>query len=283
MNCTESALVFDCRGDSLVGIIATPEQPTGSTGVVIVVGGPQYRAGSHRQFVHLSRALAAAGIPCLRFDYRGMGDSTGAARDFTAIDDDIRAAVDTLQARTPGVTRVVLWGLCDGASAAGFHAAADPRISGLVLLNPWVHTEEAEARVYLKNYYLRRVVSGAFWRKVLQGEFDMGRGLRGFWQMVRKVLPGARASSGDVPGADLPLPERLFQSLAHRPVKTLIVLSERDFVANEFEGLIREDTKWRRLMDATDVLRVPGADHTFSDPAHADQINRATVAWVRSL
>lgn len=54
-------------------------------GLLMVVGGPQYRVGSHRQFVLLARDLAAAGIPVFPFDYRGMGDSTGQARDFEGI------------------------------------------------------------------------------------------------------------------------------------------------------------------------------------------------------
>jgi alpha/beta superfamily hydrolase len=49
--------------------------------VLVIVGGPQYRAGSHRQFTLLARSLAEQGFAVLRFDYRGMGDSTGAMRD----------------------------------------------------------------------------------------------------------------------------------------------------------------------------------------------------------
>ncbi|KAB8057318.1 hydrolase 1, exosortase A system-associated, partial [Janthinobacterium violaceinigrum] len=58
----------------LVGILSLPAAP-GPRGVLIVTGGPQYRVGSHRQFVLLARALAAQGVPVLRFDLRGMGDS----------------------------------------------------------------------------------------------------------------------------------------------------------------------------------------------------------------
>ena len=71
----EVGLLFNCAGETLVGVLARPpsSQLQGSLGVVIIVGGPQYRAGSHRQFVSLARALAAAGHAVLRFDYRGMG------------------------------------------------------------------------------------------------------------------------------------------------------------------------------------------------------------------
>jgi len=62
--------------------------------VLIIVGGPQYRVGSHRQFVLLARHLAAQGIPVMRFDVRGMGDSKGKPRNFGQLDDDLRAATD---------------------------------------------------------------------------------------------------------------------------------------------------------------------------------------------
>ena len=77
MNGTEQALSVECRGESLLGVLHLPITPR-DLGVIVVVGGPQYRAGSHRQFVLLARALADAGHAVLRLDVRGMGDSTGA-------------------------------------------------------------------------------------------------------------------------------------------------------------------------------------------------------------
>jgi len=132
-------------------------------GVVIVVGGPQIRAGSHRQFVLLARRWAAAGVPVLRFDCRGKGDSGGEFIDFEHLDDDIAAAVDALVARRPAVREVILWGLCDGASAILMYAHRDPRVAGVAIVNPWVRTEDGIARAYLKHYYARKLVQAAFW------------------------------------------------------------------------------------------------------------------------
>ena len=84
MKYTEETTVFACAGEPQVGIMAVPETPE-QIAVVVIVGGPQYRVGSHRQFLLLSRALASAGFAVLRFDYRGMGDSPGKLRDFQAV------------------------------------------------------------------------------------------------------------------------------------------------------------------------------------------------------
>jgi len=109
---------FSCEGDLLSGILHSGAADA-RTGVVIVVGGPQTRIGSHRQFLLLANALAAAGHPCLRFDYRGMGDSEGEPRDFEAVDADIRAAVDAFR----GEVLLVLSGR--DLTAAEFRAAAE--------------------------------------------------------------------------------------------------------------------------------------------------------------
>ena len=160
MAVNEDPLIFECTADSLVGILSRVGE-TAPRGVLIVVGGPQYRAGSHRQFTLLARHLAHEAIPVLRFDYRGMGDSTGDIRSFEHISEDIRCAIDRFFAEVPGLRDVAIWGLCDAASAALFYACGDPRVSGLVLANPWVRTPEGEAKTYLKHYYRQRLLSAA--------------------------------------------------------------------------------------------------------------------------
>src|SRR4051794_21287485 len=114
MNYREIPFFFSCEGESLLAVAAVPDRPA-PAGVLIVIGGPQYRAGSHRQFVHLARHLASRGIVCMRFDVRGMGDSTGEMQSFEDIQPDIAAAVDVFCSEQK-LERVVLWGLCDGAT-----------------------------------------------------------------------------------------------------------------------------------------------------------------------
>jgi exosortase A-associated hydrolase 1 len=187
----EKALVFSCGGEWLVGVATLPIQP-GPRGVLVVVGGPQYRAGSHRQFTLLARALAEQGIPVMRFDYRGMGDSGGAPRSFEDIETDLRCALDQFMDCVPGMREVVLWGLCDGASAAAMYAAGDPRVAGLVLLNPWVRTEEGLAKATLKHYYRQRLFEPALWKKFLRGRFDLRAAVGSLReQLARATRPAA--------------------------------------------------------------------------------------------
>ena len=80
----EKALTFTVNHNQSLAIEHCTSNPT-TTGVLLIVGGPQYRVGSHRQFVQLARSLAQLDIPVLRFDYSGMGDSAGDKKSFEQI------------------------------------------------------------------------------------------------------------------------------------------------------------------------------------------------------
>src|SRR5688572_8417307 len=159
----EHAFTFSCENAALVGILHQTRMPA-KRGILMVVGGPQYRVGSHRQFVLLARSLAANGIPVMRFDHRGIGDSDDPYLGFEALEHDLSAAIDAFRASHPSLKEIVLFGLCDAASAILLYAYRDPRIVGLVLLNPWVRTAESEARTYLRHYYGQRLLAPDFWQ-----------------------------------------------------------------------------------------------------------------------
>jgi exosortase A-associated hydrolase 1 len=283
MTYSEDAFVFECHGHKLVAIVTQPSQCTSNTGLLVVVGGPQYRVGSHRQFVELSRVLAENGVHCMRFDCRGMGDAEGDTRNFTEIHDDIAAAVDAFLERCPGLTNIVLWGLCDGATAAAFYAPTDERISGLILLNPWVHTEQVKAKTYLRHYYVPRIFSAAFWRKLLQGEFDPRPAARGALRIIKSAITRNENHDGSQEGNSSSLSKQLHDSLTHLGAETLILLSGKDLVAQEFETLIDSDDGWSRITKVVSIERFPRADHTFSNPEYARQAIEKTTNWVSRL
>lgn len=281
MSYSERAVSFACEGEQLIGILSRPAAPT-DLGVIIVVGGPQYRVGSHRQFVLLARFLANTGITVFRFDYRGMGDSGGDFRDFTAVDSDLRAAVDALQQSAPGLKRFVLWGLCDAASAAIFYAPSDRRINGLVLANPWVRTEAGEAQAYLSHYYRSRVVDARFWKKIFSRQFDFVRSISSFAGTIKKAIIKETPKGGTTEPS---LREKMYASWTRFSGNILVLISGEDLTAKEFTNMIESTPRWRALLESPRVMthRLPLSDHTFSREEWRHEIATVTSKWIKSL
>jgi hypothetical protein len=124
----------------LGGIITEPEGPRRRALCVLVNAGLVPKSGPYRLYVELARRLARDGIVTLRFDLGGIGDSRPDAsgqplKERTSLE--IRAAIDELRGRYPDVREVIVGGVCSGAEDAFRHAEADPRVTGVLMIDPF--------------------------------------------------------------------------------------------------------------------------------------------------
>ena len=281
----EEVVTFDCAESRLWGILTRPsaDAVASDVAVLVVVGGPQYRVGSHRQFVLLARALASAGFPVLRFDSTGMGDSEGSVRHFDSTGPDLRAALDTLSRACPESSRIVVWGLCDGASAAFMFATDDRRVVGIVAANPWARSDGSLAVARVKHYYAARLLHREFWRKLLRGGLHWGASLRSLTNNLRAAYINHRA------GATAP-DRGTFQAAMARGLtgfhgRVLLIVSGNDLTAREFLEHARSSSPWKGLLDHPKVSRLDlaEADHTFSHRSWLHIVEVETVAWLNRL
>jgi exosortase A-associated hydrolase 1 len=252
--------------------------------MLIVVGGPQCRVGSHRQFVHLARLGASVGVPTLRFDCRGMGDSEGEPRTFEEMDDDIASAIGALCGHVPEVRHVVLCALCDGASAVLQYLqrrGPDPRVAGLILMNPWTRTTAGEAETRVRHYYRERLLSADFWRKLLTGGVARGA-LAEAWGAVRTTLTGRRrrAAAAEAPMHFL---DRMAEGCLTFDGRLLLMTSGRDYTAKEFLLTCARDTRWQQVLarPSTRHVELPAADHTISSSADERELHRHCAQWLQ--
>ena len=88
--------------------------------------------------------LAQAGYRCALVDLRGHGASTGAHISFGAFEArDLSQVLDDLERRGWDVSRVGVFGVSYGASVGLVTAGQDPRIAGVVALQPFASAERA--------------------------------------------------------------------------------------------------------------------------------------------
>jgi exosortase A-associated hydrolase 1/exosortase A-associated hydrolase 2 len=284
----ECPVAFACAQTELAGVLhkGTPEATVGV--VVVVAGGPQYRAGAHRQFVALARMLASHGYPVLRFDLRGMGDSGGSYVGYHHSRPDIRAAVDALQALVPSVRQVMLFGECESASGILFYAYQDSRVHKVALANPWVRTEEGRAEVMLKHYYRDRLLSRQFWGDMARGKLRVGRAAASFVNLVLTVLRGRKALRAGVSvaaedGLDgLPLVAKTAEGLRRFQGRAILLMSGKDYIAREFDEVTKSSKAWAGLLSGPRIRRadIEGADHTFSRTEWKAEVHQVLRDWL---
>lgn len=282
MTFTECVKSAPCEGETIACVLALPQIPA-DVGVVVIVGGPQYRVGSHRQFVLLARHLAAHGIATLRFDCRGMGDSSGCQRSFEDISAEVECAITTLMEAVPTVRRVALWGLCDGASAALLYLddRVDARVNGLCLVNPWVRSAASLARTHIEHHYWRRLHEPAFWARVVTGRVGL-RALASLWRNVTLTLGPRRAVVAD---RQRPFQQRMADAWRRFPGPILLLMSENDYTADEFRGALDTDPIWQGASAHARLEQhaILGADHTMSATATRQSVEQLTLSWLLCL
>lgn len=238
---------FDCAGETLA---ATVDTAASETGLLIVSGGNEVRAGAHRGMAWLSQRLAAAGYPVFRYDRRGIGDSTGVNGGFESSGPDITAAAEAFREAT-GVSRIVAFGNCDAATAlALFHGPAG--IDALVLANPWTIEASADAPADLPppaairaRYAAKLKDPRELWR-LLTGGLNIGKVLRGL-KRSRQTAPRGLA-------------DRLGAALAAAEVPVTVLIARGDNTAVAF----------RAALPGVPVVDWDTESHSFAAPNDAD-------------
>lgn len=96
---------------------------------------PLYGGTMHNKVVYrTAKALEAAGFATLRFNFRGVSDSTGSHDGGRGASDDARVALDYLLARQPAARQVVIAGFSFGATVTLRFGCAETRAHSLIAI-----------------------------------------------------------------------------------------------------------------------------------------------------
>ena len=249
-------LTLACSDETLV---ATLDEAPSTTGLLIVSGGNEVRAGAHRGMALLAARLAAGGVPVFRFDRRGVGDSSGKNDGYLSSAPDIAGAVAMFRAEAPQMERIVGFGNCDAATALALFGQA-AGVDRLVLANPWIVERAADdlpPAAAIRARYAERIRSPREWGRLLRGGVDFAKLINGLWAVVaRKPKPAlARRFASALASAD-----------------ATIILAERDATAIAYRDAARTIG-----LDLPTVT-IATASHSFARPGDAAALEIAIRA-----
>jgi len=127
----EEQVRFPAGNVVLEGLLSLPE-PAARTGVVVCHPHPLYGGEMHNNVVEaMALSLRRAGHATLRFNFRGVGGSSGAHGDGIAEIEDVKGAVSCLLERQAFET-VIVAGYSFGAMVGLRAGADDPRVATLI-------------------------------------------------------------------------------------------------------------------------------------------------------
>lgn len=224
--------------------------------IIICHGFIGSRIGVDRLFVEAGRKFAAMGYAVLRFDYGGCGESSGnyGEQRFSDLIEQTVRAIDYAE-KLKGIDpdQIILIGHSLGAAVATHTAAIDKRINRLVLWSPVA-------------YPLRDIVG-------IVGE-----------KTYRKAKENERA---DYHGYLLTAP--FFESMADNfPLKDIRDFSDDLFVVHGSSDDVipskycfyYQKAALLRAKGTADKEIILGADHTYSNSRHREQLFSSTADWI---
>jgi pimeloyl-ACP methyl ester carboxylesterase len=123
-------------GEDLFGIWTNPTNREKGDALVLLTGGDIPSMSRNRMNVSIARRVAATGMHAFRFDWHGIGDSTGSLERIRLEEPMVEDLAEVIRAvRARGLSQVVLWGSCGGARAALAYAEQTPEVVGMILIS----------------------------------------------------------------------------------------------------------------------------------------------------
>ena len=244
-------------------------------GLLLFNAGVVHRVGAHRINVRLARRMARHGVPTLRFDLAGLGDSpratTGVGYREQAVAD-IRAAIDELSTRT-GLQRFALFGFCSGGVHAYDVAQADPRVACTVLFDTFMYRTTWS----LLNRYRLSIHEKGFWSTVGGWLGRLPKRLR--WRAGGNAAALEQGFAFEQPSAaDF---ARALAELHARGTKTAIVYSGGFRDMYNYEGQFADAFRGTGVAEFVPCVYDPQLDHNATSGAAQERLMARIEHWVR--
>ena len=226
---------------------------------IFIAGRPQTRVGPHGLFVYLANELAANGISSIRFDNSGWGDSPKKRLDYHDSWQDIKEVIKYCKNQNSN-SKIVLLGLCDGATAAILSLPHCKNIDGLILLNPYIENDSAESGAKISDYYLPQLKNIKNYFRLLKTPVELPKKIFEF------VVHWKNARSCDSHIAS----QNIIKLLQNNKLPTTFIFSSNDITASQAKIQLKSwlSTNPKNIK----VKNIEQADHTFSKPLNKNDL-----------
>jgi len=262
----ETPLYVPVHDGRVFGMLSEPveQAPAGVTAVLLNAGALDH-TGPNRAWVEIARRWAARGVPTLRVDLPGIGDSDGDEQALACIPGlyaehrvaDTVAIMDFLVSR--GLSdRFVLGGLCAGAYWSLHAALADDRVQAALMINLYAFFftealyEERETKETLG------VARRTGWGRLLRGDWP-----RDLSTVVRAVRPSRlrRGMGHRIEQEQASAVYEALDTLRDKQVQSLLLFSEGEGLVGQLrrQGQLEQMERWPNVT----VEYLPSPDHMF--------------------
>lgn len=251
----ERPIVFQNKGEQLVGMLHKPEDGGKRPGIIFYHGFTGHKQEPHRLFVKMARRFAQAGFYALRFDFRGSGDSQGNFKDMTISGEisDALAGLEWFKNNTEvDSDKIAVLGLSLGGCVASY-VSAEADIQALIL---WSAVAEL-LPLYEKKGPLSLMIEQA--RE--KGYMDM----KG-WQLGLPLLK-------EIPEVD---PLSKIKEFAG-PI--LCIHGDEDTVVPVEQAYLYDKNI---SSDDKELFIIEGADHTFNNNKWENKVFDKTLSWIEA-
>ena len=291
---TETPLMFG-PDSGLFGMFSRPQAGRADVACLVLNTGVNHHIGPHRINVKVARRLASVGVPTLRFDLSGIGDSASAqsrhAFRVQAVED-IKAAMDCLSERF-AIRRFLVFGICSGAENAMAAALDDPRIVGMLAFDGEKYLTrgvriERKLRRLAAFPFNAAVRASYFWWRDMTHWFGTGDAEARARTLARlaALRPTRRpaAQQGDIfdsaeaPVVDAAEYERRLLALADRGVAVSLMYSVTYNAVDRNRGMLGQ-LRGSRVFERVQYRFWPDVDHTATTRAMQTKLLEAIAQW----
>ena len=255
-------------GDGLWGVLCEPARPARHAPTLLFCGtGGDPRGGVGGFATQTARRLAQMGVPSLRFDYSGLGDSPMAGDDprchvfETPREGETDVAVAFLKAR--GFGDIVVFGVCAGAYHALRAGWRNPDVAGVFAVSPvklvWRSGDTLTFGRYKNGRptgaYLKALADPAAWKQALADKVDLSAVMLTLLGRLRSRLAGWATRRGP----DAPL--RQMELFSRRGGRACFIMGVNDASLEELSTYFGAEGSRLRRMQHTTVEVIPQLDH----------------------